>query len=48
MDSKEEEGTRTSMEVLRWDGDAQAGDGASLPSSVMHLNQEERYRLLEG
>lgn len=47
-DSKEEEGTRTWMEALRWDGDAQAGDGAALPSSLMCLNQEERYRWLKG
>lgn len=48
MDSKEEEGTRTWLEALRWDGDSQAGDGAALPSSLMCLSQEERYRSLEG
>lgn len=47
-DGKEEEGTRAWMEALRWDKDAQAGDGAGRPSSFMCLDQEERYRSLEG
>lgn len=43
-EGKEEEGMGP-VDTLRWDGDAQAGDGAGPPSSFVCLNQEERYTL---